>query len=182
MVTDHGKKHNSKKTVTLRIDNETLTKLLEEAGQKRVNLSILGNRIFKDHVDFHSRAIQAQLIYLPKQLLVKMMDSIPDKMIEDIARYVVENVMKGTIISMRGKYSFEEQLSTLDSWLSVSGFPYEHKKDGNKHVYTIQHQMGRKWSLYFESGFSLMFKEFVRGNPRIMSTNNAVVFELKLKE
>jgi hypothetical protein len=46
-------------------------------------------------------------------------------------------------------YNIKSALEVFETWLKVSGFRYIHEvKNHTTHMYIIQHDMGKKWSLY----------------------------------
>lgn len=166
----------------MRIDSDTIIKSRREAERKNVTLAILGNHIFKDYLDLHDKVSQAGLFFFPKPVLVNLMGAIPEKTIVDIARYAAEKAEKDLVVSMNGNYRTGAQPSRLDEWLAISDFQLSRKKDGNKHICTILSFMGKNWSVCIEKILSPKFKELVKGNPRIMSTDNAVALQLELKD
>lgn len=152
-------------SVTLRLDKDILDKLKKEAKEKQVSLNVLVGQIALQHLDWHAYASKAGFIAITRGTVRKMLEKITEKDIVEIAEYVAKKESKEFIIMLKNDYSVTSALQVLDTWLKIVGYSYRHEVRGSEHSYIIQHEMGKKWSLYLRELFRLISEDF--GLPRV---------------
>jgi hypothetical protein len=155
----------SSESVTLRLDKDILDKLRKEAKEKQVSLNVLAGQITLQHLDWHAYASKAGFIAITRGTVRKMLEKITEKDIVEIAEYVAKKESKEFIIMLKNDYSVTSALQVLDTWLKIVGYSYRHEVRGSEHSYIIQHEMGKKWSLYLRDLFRLISEDF--GLPRV---------------
>jgi hypothetical protein len=74
-----------------------------------------------------------------------------------------------------------QQLKSIASQIRISG-PYRHEETNNgqnRHSYVIQHDMGKKWSIYLANLYQFLFDELGE-NKRIEfdKTENTLAFTI----
>ena len=60
---------------------------------------------------------------------------------------------------MKSEYSVEAFLDMFEAWLRASGFVYRRETIDNVQTFIIQHDMGERWSAYFEKLIRYVFAE-----------------------
>jgi hypothetical protein len=94
-------------------------------------------------------ASKVGFISVRRLLITKLMEKYTEEDILSISRQLGEISSKDVLMLLRGEYNVKSALEVFEIWLKVSGFPYRHEvKDHTTHIYIIQHDMGKKWSLY----------------------------------
>lgn len=175
-------KRNSSGSVTLRFDNEILNQLRNEANQKRVSLNTLASQIFQSHVEYDTYAAKAGMISFPKSLLIKIMEGLAEQEVEDLSKHIAKNEIKDMTLLLRKEYTLLSFLDTIESWLRVSGFPYRRDSTDNRTlVFVIQHDMGKRWSLYFEKLFRYVFEDLKVRKCSFDNTDNSVAFKIQME-
>jgi hypothetical protein len=152
-------------SVTLRLDKDILDKLRKEAKEKQVSLNVLAGQITLQHLDWHAYASKAGFIAITRGTVRKMHEKMTEKDIVEIAEYVAKKESKEFIKMLKNDYSVTSALQVLDTWLKIVGYSYRHEVRGSEHSYIIQHEMGKKWSLYLRELFRLISEDF--GLPRV---------------
>ena len=110
------------------------------------------------------------------------MDRLQEDEIEKLSEHIAKNEMKDLTLLLRGELNLSSFLKTIESWLRVSGFQYSYyiSDDDKSHRFVIQHEMGRKWSLYFEKLFSYVFNDLSSvKKPEFDITDNIVAFRVQ---
>jgi hypothetical protein len=177
------KKKTMSGSVTLRFDNGTLHQLKNEADQKRISLNTLASQIFQSHIEYDVYAAKAGMISFPKALLIRLMEGLREHEVEDLSKYIAKNEIKDMTLLLRKAYNLSSFLDTIESWLRVSGFPYrrdEDSIDGHTQTFVIQHDMGKRWSIYFERLFRYVFEDLKIGKYSFDNTDNSVAFEIQV--
>ena len=166
--------------VTLRFDGEILEGLRKEAEQKRVSLNTLASQIFKTHSEFTGTAAKAGMVSFPKNLLIRMMNKLSDEEVKQLSQEIAKNEMRDTLLMMKQKYSTDAFVDLIESWIRVSGFPFSHNQSDNTHSFIIQHDMGKRWSIYFAELFKFVFSDLGARWSDFQSTDNTVIFNVEV--
>ena len=91
------------------------------------------------------------MVSFPKTLLVRMMDRLSEGEVDALSEHVAKNEIKDMTRLMKSEYSISAFLDMLESWLRISGFVYRRDISGSGvQTFVIQHDLGRRWSAYFE--------------------------------
>jgi hypothetical protein len=148
-------------SVTLRFDNEILTQLRNESNQKRISLNTLASQIFQSHVEYDTYASKAGMVSFPKSLLIRLMEGLGEQEVEDLSKYIAKNEIKDMTLLLRKEYTLSSFLDTIESWIRISGFPYRRDEDiadNRTQTFLIEHDMGKRCSVYFDRLFKYVFK------------------------
>jgi hypothetical protein len=71
----------------------------------------------------------------------------------------------------------------IETWINISGYLYNHDMEdldssNRLHTFVVQHNMGRKWSLYLSEIYKALFEDFGIRNIRFDLTNDTLAFEI----
>jgi hypothetical protein len=152
-------------SVTLRFDKDILDRLKTEAKGKQISLNTLLNQLAIQHLDWHAHAAKAGFITVRKGKIVKMLEKISEKDIVEIAEYIAKKESKEFVLMLRNEYNIHSSLDVIETWIKIAGYSYRHEVMSGDHSYIIQHDMGRKWSLYLREQYRFIFEDF--GLPRV---------------
>ena len=122
---------------------------------------------------------KARLISFPKALLVKVLDKFTEEEITEIAKIIAQTEMADITYIMRRKFDLESFLEVVESWVRASGFPYHHNVKDGEHSFVIQHDMSKKWSLYFAKLFEHTFESLTNKPAKFSVTGNTLVFTVQ---
>ncbi len=164
--------------VTLRFDGELLKQIKNEADQKRISLNTLASQIFKTYAEFSGAAAKAGMVSFPKNLLIRLMNRLSEDEVRLLSQEIAKNEMKDTLLMMKRNYSAESFVDFIESWIRASGFPFSHDQSGNMHNFIIQHDMGRRWSLYLEELFKFVFYDLGAKWTDFQTTDNTIMFNV----
>ncbi len=120
------------------------------------------------------------MISVSRNFIIKVIDHLDEFGLVQLAEYVVKNDVKDIVMLIRKEYNASSFLDALKSWLEVSGFPYRHEIKDGEHNYVIQHDMGKKWSLYLAKVFQYVFEELVSKKIECDTTHNTVCFKINV--
>ena len=163
-------------SVTFRFDNEILNKLRDEAGQKRVSLNTLASQIFQSYVEYDMYASRAGMISFPKSLLVRIMDRLSEQEVGQLSEYIAKNEFKEMTLLVKNEYNLSAFLDMIESWLRVSGIGYRRDVIESVQTFVIQHDMGERWSTYFEKLIKYAFKDLNENEPVFDISDNSIAF------
>jgi hypothetical protein len=155
--------HSSKVTtdgLSLRLDTRILEALKQEARHKQVSTNILASQIFRQHLDWHSNAAKAGFVAVRRGMITKLLEKVSEDEVKDIAIYIAKNESRDFILLMRNEYDMSAAMDVVETWIRISGYPYAHRVKFGRHSYVIQHDMGKKWSIYLSEVYRFVFEEF----------------------
>jgi predicted transcriptional regulator len=163
-------------SMTLRLNSTVLSRLKREASQKRINPNTLAAQVLTDYVDWYSNAAKAGFLAIRKGLLTKFLEKLSEEEVLSIAENIAKNETKDFILMLRNEYSIKSGMDVIETWIRISGYPYRHEIENSKHHYVIQHDTGKKWSLYLAELYRFLFDDFRLKKVNFNLTDNTVSF------
>jgi hypothetical protein len=177
-----NKRKRQTESLTLRIDKEVLDDLRKESEQKTVSLNTLTNQIIKSYIKWYSPAQRAGIMFVPKCLLISMIDNHAEYQMERLAEQFRKSGYEETLLMMSKEYSLPVILDLFDSWLNVSNMQFDRESSEGSLTYIINHGVGRKWSLFLEKVFWYIVKDLGITGARFDVTDGTVTIKINLKQ
>ena len=179
--TSMNKRKRPTESLTLRIDKEMLDDLRTESEQKMVSINTLTNQIIKSYIKWYSPAQRAGIMFIPKYLLIPIVDSLAEYQMETIAEQFRKSGYEETLLMMSKEYSIPVILDVFDSWLNVSNLQFDRESRDGSLTYIINHGLGRKWSLLLEKMFWYIVKDLGITGARFDIRDGTVTMKINLK-
>lgn len=167
-------------SVTLRFGADMLDDLRKESEHKRISLNTLATQIFKAHTEYGSLSARAGMVSFHKSLLIRMMDRLTEDEIHKLSEYIAKNEMKDTVLLMKKRYDPSAFIDFIESWARVSGFEYRHDIVDRTNSFVIQHDMGKRWSIYIADILKFVFSDIGAKWAHFESTDNTVRFNVEI--
>ena len=177
-----NKRKRQTESLTLRIDKEVLDDLRKESEQKTVSLNTLTNQIIKSYIKWYSPAQRAGIMFVPKCLLIPIIDDLAEYQIERLAEQFRKSGYEETLLMMSKEYSLPVILDLFDSWLNVSNMQFDRESSEGSLTYIINHGVGRKWSLFLEKVFWYIVKDLGITGAGFDVTDGTVTIKINLKQ
>ena len=164
-------------TITLRLEKKILTKLRRESEQNQTSLNTLANQIFRQHIDWHSKASKAGYVPLQKPVIIKLLDRLSEEDVIRAAEDVSKDMFKDVLLLLRDENDLVSTLNVIETWVRVSGFPYKLEVDEEKEVYSyvIQHDMGKKFSLLLATRARVILERLGKQGSFVVTDNTIVL-------
>ena len=112
------------------------------------------------------------------------LDDVGARLSEDeiikLSEYIAKNEMKDTVLLMKKRYDASAFVDFIESWARVSGFEYRHDISDRTHSFVIQHDMGKRWSVYIANVFKNAFSDVGTKWADFQSTDNTVTFNVEI--
>lgn len=174
------KRRRQTESLTLRLDKGLLDKLRKESEQKMVSINSLANQIISSYIKWYSPAQRAGITFVPKSVLIPIIDSLAEYQIANIAEEFRKNGYEETLLMLSNEYSLSVILDLFDSWLSVSNMQFNREASENSLKYIINHGMGKKWSLFLEKVFWYIVKDLGITKAGFDVRDSSVTFKINL--
>jgi len=68
------------------------------------------------------------------------------------------------------------QLDMIESWLRASGIGYRRDVIDSVQTFVRHHDMGERWSTYFENLIKYVFKDLNENEPVFNKSDNSIAF------
>ena len=156
------RKHETKKSISFRIEPGILEKLGKAAKEDHTTLNSFVNQVLSDHAYWDRSAKTAGWILMKQEIVRSMLDSLSQNEIRKIALGSAKEVMKDTLLAMTGKYDLETWLAVTRYRSTRSGFHYQQTSRDNKVSIIIKHGLGLKWSMFHKWYYLQMIKDLGR--------------------
>jgi hypothetical protein len=170
-----------KTSVSFRVDSTVLKKLTDESEKNEVSLNTLANQVLKHYVNWYSKASDAGQITVFKPFLRNLLEQVDDTKIIEFAKKIAREESKDFILLLTNEYNAKSSLGLIETWLKITGYPYVYEKNNNQHRLFLQHDMGKKYSLYVSTLFSTMFDQFDIKKPQFDITEKGIAFLIELE-
>ena len=147
-------------SITFRIFSESVTKLRREASDEDISTNTLVNQILRNHIEWHSVASKAGFISVRRGFVKAMIDKLSEEEVKMLAMEIATTSNRDFLMILRNKVSLESAIDFVESWLRTSGFVYRRESNtSGKYSFVIQHDMGKKWSLYLGELYKHLFED-----------------------
>ena len=104
------------------------------------------------------------------------MDRLNEQEVEQLSEYIAKNEFKEMTLLVKNEYNISTFLDMIESWLRVSGIGYRRDAIDSVQRFVIQHDMGERWSTYFEKLIKYAFKDLNENEPVFDISDNSIAF------
>lgn len=160
---------------SFRMSQSTVTRLKKEAREKRLSMNALVNQIILHHAECQSMSTFAKTMPFPKSVLVQMIDSLDEEAVKKSAEVMANLVFIELAYMKTTEYSLESFIDTLLVWAEHSGFVYRDFLEHGQRTITINHNMGRKWSIFMMTALEASLEGLTKEKIAFETTDNIIV-------
>jgi hypothetical protein len=173
----------SSENISFRLQKDQLDQLRQEAKEKQISLNTLVNQIVDFYVNYALNAPKAGMMSVHKLSQNLLLDGYSEDEIKEIAKCLSKAIRIETPLLIRGRYNFQAVLENYGYWLKATGFQYRYSKDAERNRYTfiVEHDIGRKFSLYAAECSKLYFEPVVTKEIEYSITDNSIMIVVEGK-
>ena len=164
---------------TFRLSSEKLNRLRKVSEAKNITPNTLINQIVKAHVDWHSLAAHAKLYYLPKSLLIKLINGLTEEELNDLARNTAKNDLVDISLSLRGRFTIGSLSDITETWLRISQMPYRCEINEGSCKIIVEHDMGVKYSYLIKEISRYLLEVVFETKTYCDITENTIIIKLE---
>jgi hypothetical protein len=170
-----GKKK-ATKTASFRIDSSLLDALSQDSNNKQISLNTLVNQILREYIEWYANAPKVGYLVVRKTLMSAMLEKFNEDQIRQLAKITAKQSREINLL-FTSEYTIESTLKVIEYKMRLSGYVYRKDVHGDQYVYTIEHGMGPKWSLYLAELFAAEFEE-VHRKAEFEKLDNLLAFKV----
>ena len=185
------------RSITFRLDPNTVDNLQREADQKEISLNVLVNQVLRRYVKWDTFEPKIGMMPVPKIILSTCfnkailaanesgmnqdeIESHRDGMIKSAAE-ISFSLIKDSALLMKRTYNLWTVLEILQEYMKVSDMKSDHRIEAsNNHVFIIQHELGENWSLFTKVLLNLIFENLASVRPDVNTTPNTIIAKVTL--
>ena len=164
---------------TFRLPKEKLEQLRKVSQTKNVTPNTLVNQIINSYLDWHSRAAHAKLYYLPKSFLIRLINELTEKELNELARDVAKNDLVDISLFLRGGFNLDSVSNIAETWLRIAQMPYRVEINGDGYKIIIEHDMGIKYSYLIKEISRYLLEVAFEAKSSCDVTENAIIIKIE---
>jgi hypothetical protein len=168
------------KTASFRIDSQLLDALLQDSNLKRVSLNTLVNQILLDYIEWYANAPKVGYLVVRKSLISAMLAKFNEDEVRQLARITAKQSREINLL-FTNEYNLDSVLKIIEYKMRLSGYVYRKDIHHDQYLYTIEHSLGHKWSLYLAELFGAEFEE-VHHSAKFEKLANVLAFAVKVSK
>jgi len=149
---------------TLRLPTELIAELKKEASYEKVNFNSLVTKILSTHVLWGRYERKVGLLPMTKPFVNAAIHRLDDKEIVILAKVIERETFSNILRFMKREYSVDDFIEIVRAWINVAWMQHNVEQSQNSYIFTIQHDLGEKWSLYVETLITELFYDII-GKP-----------------
>lgn len=186
----HIIKTSKTRSITFRLETNTIEELQTEAEYRETSLNVLINQILRRYSNWERYEIKMGMLPIPKVMMSSILDEVikvgKENGINDIVQFrnslikelsqIAFTFLKDSVLLIKKNYNLFTVLEVLEQYMKVVGINSEHRmEEDGKHIYVIQHKLGENWSLFIKEFLILLFENLGKVKVEISSTPNTTV-------
>jgi len=161
-------------TITFRLVSSLLEELKKETELEKTNLNSLVSKILSNHVQWERYERKAGLLPMTKPFVKHAINTMTDKQIINLAQKIEKEAFRDIMIFTKGGHSLSEFVEILRSWLNVAWMQHYIEKKENSYSFIIQHDLGKKWSLYVKTMVSELSHDVLGQEMEVKTTGSTI--------
>jgi hypothetical protein len=166
---------------TFRLPASLIAELKKEASYEKVNFNSLVTKILSNHVLWGRYERKVGLLPMTKPFVNAAIHRLEDKEIITLAKVIEKETFSNILRFMKREYTVNDFVEIVRAWLNVAWMQHNVEQNQNSYIFTIQHELGEKWSLYVETLIKELFYDIINKKLEIKSTrgNITLIFPIE---
>lgn len=164
--------------ISVRVSDQIRTALESESEINSISVNTLINQILSKYIQWDRFTKEIGVMFLTKATFRALLSDIDENQLKILASSTCRGAFRDASLFMKGELSINSLIEILDLWLAASNISFRHVKTGNSEKYIIQHELGRKYSLYLGTAISAILSEVGHMVKNETATDQNLIFEI----
>lgn len=164
------------RTITFRLPESLIEDLKQDSDFEKVNLNALVFKILFNHVLWERYERKVGLLPMTKPFVKYAINRLSDKEIIHLAQQIEKDTSKNIFNAMKFECGVDDFIEILRTWLNVAWMQHYIRKEKNGYNFRIQHDLGKKWSLYIKTSVRGLFEDVVGKKLQVKTSKNTISF------
>ena len=163
---------------SLRINEEALGALQEEAARQNISVNTLVNQLLLDYAEFGRFVQRAKAVRLTRKTFEEILKIAPEDGLGKAGQEAGRSAPGAIITSKWGKMNVNNVINFIRDLSSYANlFEYYEKEENGHWTITLVHELGPKWSAFLSHYLSEAFAS-AGAQARAKTSDRAVIFSL----
>ena len=162
------------KTISFRLDTDLIEGIKNDAELEKINVNALVTKILSNHILWERYERKLGLLPMTKPFVQHSINKMSDDEIVHLAEEVEKDTFSDILNFMKEKYTVEDFIEILRSWIYVAWMRHDVTKTNKGYIFRINHDLGKKWSLYVTTLVTELFHDVVQESLDVKSTKNTI--------
>lgn len=164
--------------ISVRVSEDVKDKLDVESEMNSTTLNTLVSQVLSKHVEWDRFAEDIGFVFLAKPFLRTLLDYVDEKALTMIAVSTCRGAMRDAMLFIKGEINITTFIQALDLWFGASHMPFRHIINDGSDRYIIQHELGKKWSIYIATVVNSLLTEMNHMVKNQKMDEQSVSFEI----
>ena len=162
------------KTVSFRLSSSLIEELKQEAEIEKINFNALISKILGNHILWEKYERKVGLLPMTKPFVKYAIEKLSEKEIIYLAEVIEKDTFSDILNFMKGEYTVEDFIEILRTWLNVAWMQHHIEKKNNSVIFKIQHDLGKRWSLYVKTLATELFYDILGKKLEVTMTKTTI--------
>jgi hypothetical protein len=170
-----------KQSVKFDLDKTSVAKLQQLSRDEAIPKSMIIDQMLVQYLVSRSASTLSDYIPIRKILLIRLLEKFTEKEVTEIARSIARISTKKIIHRLRQEHHTMSSIDVVEALIRISSHKYMHDVNYGIHRFIIQHNLGKKWSLYLYEIYNSVLRQFRFKKIDIEVTANQITFTVIIK-
>lgn len=170
-----------KKSVNLELDKNSVAKLQQLSRDESIPKSTIIDQMLVQYLGSRAASTLSDYIPIRKILLIRLLEKFSEKEVTEIAKSISRISSRKIIQRLRQEHNMMSSIEVVEALIRISSHKYTHDVNYGIHRFTIQHYLGKKWSVYLYEIYSSVLRQFKFKKIDIEASDNQITFTVIVK-
>lgn len=137
--------------IYVKFDPEVRATIERQAEMEDTTAAAVVEKMVSQHVYWDKFMKEVGFLSISKAFIRSVLQEMRDDQIRKIAVTTCKAAFKDAVIYLQGEFTVKGFLNAFETWTTGQRLPFKHKIEGNRHAFIVQHDLGRKWSVYMST-------------------------------
>ncbi len=174
-------KNPPKQKITFDLDKSSVAKLQQLSKIEAIHKSVIIDQMLVQYLGSRTSSTLSEYMPIRKILLIRLLEKFTEKEVIEIAKSISRISSRKIILRLRQEHHIMSSVDVIEALIQISSHKYMHDVNYGIHRFTIQHNLGKKWSLYLYEIYSSVLRQFKFKKIDIALSNNQLTFTVIVK-
>lgn len=170
-----------KQKITFQLDKANIAKLRQLSKSESISSDMLIDQMLVQYLSHRTSSTIYDYIPIRKILLIRLLKKFTEQEVTSMAKSLATISTKKIIIRLRQEFNVMSSVDVVEALIRLSSHKYRHEVNYGIHQFVIQHNLGKKWSLYLYEIYSSVLRQFRFKKVNIVADNNKLTFTIIIK-
>ena len=171
----------AKQKITFQLDKTSILKLQQLSKTESIGTDMLIDQMLVQYLSQRTASTVYDYIPIRKTLLIRLLKKFTEQEVITLAKSIAKISTKKIIIRLRQEFNVMSSVDVVEALIRLSSHKYKHDVNYGIHQFVIQHNLGKKWSLYLYEIYSSVLRQFKFKKVNIIADNNRLTFTIIIK-